>query len=49
MRMVAVTPMAGWGADDFGRTQVRVIFTNEPPERLREAGERIVAFARSRL
>jgi N-succinyldiaminopimelate aminotransferase len=46
---VAVTPMAGWGADDFGRTHVRVIFTNEPPERLREAGERIVAFARSRL
>jgi N-succinyldiaminopimelate aminotransferase len=46
---VAVTPMAGWGADDFGATHVRVIFTNEPPERLREAGERIVAFARSRL
>jgi len=46
---VAVTPMAGWGADDFGKTLVRVIFTNEPPERLREAGERIVAFARSRL
>ena len=46
---VAVTPMAGWGADDFGRTHVRVIFTNEPPERLREAGERIVAFARSHL
>jgi aspartate/methionine/tyrosine aminotransferase len=46
---VAVTPMAGWGADDFGKTHVRVIFTNEPPERLREAGERIVAFARSRL
>jgi aspartate/methionine/tyrosine aminotransferase len=46
---VAVTPMAGWGADDFGSTHVRVIFTNEPPERLREAGERIVAFARSRL
>ena len=46
---VAVTPMAGWGADDFGSTHVRVIFTNEPPERLREAGERIVAFARSHL
>ncbi len=46
---VAVTPMAGWGADDFGRTHVRVIFTNEPPERLREAAKRIVAFARSRL
>jgi aspartate/methionine/tyrosine aminotransferase len=46
---VAVTPMAGWGADDFGETLVRVIFTNEPPERLREAGERMVAFARSRF
>jgi aspartate/methionine/tyrosine aminotransferase len=42
---VAVTPMAGWGADDFGRTHVRLIFTDEPPERLREAGERMATFA----
>lgn len=43
---VAVTPMQGWGADDFGEHLVRLIFTNEPPERLREAGRRIAAFAR---
>ena len=42
---VAVTPMQGWGADDFGEHLVRLIFTNEPEERLREAGRRIAAFA----
>lgn len=42
---VAVTPMQGWGGDDFGEHLVRLIFTNEPPERLREAGRRIAAFA----
>jgi aspartate/methionine/tyrosine aminotransferase len=42
---VAVTPMQGWGADDFGEHLVRLIFTNEPPDRLREAGRRIAAFA----
>jgi aspartate/methionine/tyrosine aminotransferase len=42
---VAVTPMQGWGSDDFGEHLVRLIFTNEPEERLREAGRRIVAFA----
>jgi aspartate/methionine/tyrosine aminotransferase len=42
---VAVTPMAGWGRDDFGRHHVRLIFTNEPPERIVEAGRRIAAFA----
>jgi aspartate/methionine/tyrosine aminotransferase len=38
---VAVTPMQGWGADDFGDHLVRLIFTNEPEDRLREAGRRI--------
>jgi aspartate/methionine/tyrosine aminotransferase len=42
---VAVTPMQGWGADDFGEHLIRVIFTNEPEDRLREAGRRIAAFA----
>jgi arginine:pyruvate transaminase len=42
---VAVTPMQGWGTDDFGRHLVRLIFTNEPEDRLREAGRRIAAFA----
>jgi aspartate/methionine/tyrosine aminotransferase len=44
---VAVTPMRGWGADDFGLHEVRFIFTNEPEERLREAGRRVAAFARA--
>ncbi len=38
---VAVTPMQGWGSDDFGEHFVRLIFTNEPEDRLREAGRRI--------
>jgi aspartate/methionine/tyrosine aminotransferase len=42
---VAVTPMQGWGADDFGEYLVRLIFSNEPEDRLREAGRRIAAFA----
>jgi aspartate/methionine/tyrosine aminotransferase len=42
---VAVTPMQGWGADDFGEHLVRLIFSNEPEDRLREAGRRIAAFA----
>src|SRR6185503_13199100 len=41
---VAVTPMQGWGADDFGEYFVRLIFTNEPEARLREAGGRIARF-----
>jgi aspartate/methionine/tyrosine aminotransferase len=44
---VALTPMRGWGSDDFGEDQVRFIFSNEPEERIREAGGRIVEFARS--
>lgn len=44
---VALTPMPGLGADEFGRYAVRLIFSNEPEERLREAGRRIVAFAHS--
>ncbi|MDA0159408.1 hypothetical protein OM076_03960 [Solirubrobacter ginsenosidimutans] len=37
---------AGAGAaDDFGEHLVRLIFTNEPEDRLREAGRRIAAFA----
>lgn len=41
---VAVTPMQGWGTDDFGEHLVRLIFSNEPEDRLREAGRRIAAF-----
>ena len=43
---VAVTPMQGWGSDDFGEHFVRLIFTNEPEDRLREAGRRIARFRR---
>jgi aspartate/methionine/tyrosine aminotransferase len=42
---VAVTPMQGWGSDDFGEHLVRLIFTNEPDDRLREAGRRIARFS----
>jgi N-succinyldiaminopimelate aminotransferase len=42
---VAVTPMHGWGSDDFGEHLVRLIFTNEPEDRLREAGRRLAALA----
>jgi aspartate/methionine/tyrosine aminotransferase len=34
---VAVSPMVAWGSDDFGYDHVRIIFTNEPPDRLAEA------------
>jgi aspartate/methionine/tyrosine aminotransferase len=44
---VALTPMRGWGSDDFGAEQVRFIFSNEPPERLQAAGQRLVDFVRS--
>jgi aspartate/methionine/tyrosine aminotransferase len=47
---VAVTPMRGWGSDDFGEYVVRLIYSNEPAERLVEGGRRIAAFAnRSRV
>jgi N-succinyldiaminopimelate aminotransferase len=42
---VAVTPMHGWGSDDFGEHLVRLIFTNEPEDRLREAGRRLATLA----
>ena len=42
---VAVTPMQGWGSDDFGEYLVRLIFTDEPEDRLREAGRRIASLA----
>ena len=42
---VAVTPMMGWGSDAFGHHLVRLIFTNEPDDRLIEAGHRIARFA----
>jgi aspartate/methionine/tyrosine aminotransferase len=45
---VAVTPMQGWGSDDFGEHLVRLIFTNEPEDRLREAGRRIARCSASR-
>lgn len=38
---VATSPMVAWGSDSFGWHHVRFIFTNEPEERLREAGRRI--------
>jgi aspartate/methionine/tyrosine aminotransferase len=44
---VAVTPMHGWGSDDFGEHLVRLIFTNEPEDRLREAGRRLAVLARA--
>jgi N-succinyldiaminopimelate aminotransferase len=44
---VALTPMRGWGSDDFGTYQVRFIFTNEPEHRIREAGRRIASLARA--
>ena len=44
---VALTPMRGWGSDDFGAHQVRLIFTNEPEDRIREAGRRISSLART--
>jgi aspartate/methionine/tyrosine aminotransferase len=43
---VALTPMVAWGADDFGRHHVRFIFTDEPEERLREAGALVAGFVR---
>ena len=46
-QQVALTPMPGWGADDFGEYMVRFIFTNETEERIREAARRVVTFARS--
>jgi aspartate/methionine/tyrosine aminotransferase len=41
---VAITPMVAWGADDFGYDHVRFIFTDEPEERLREAGALVARF-----
>jgi len=41
---VAVTPMVAWGSDDFGYDHVRFVFTTEPEERLRKAGELIRQF-----
>lgn len=43
---VAVTPMVAWGSDDFGHDHVRLIFTNEPEDRLLVAADRIAAFVR---
>jgi aspartate/methionine/tyrosine aminotransferase len=43
---VAITPMVAWGRDDWGAGHVRFIFTDEPEERLREAGARVAEFAR---
>ncbi|MBJ7593787.1 MAG: pyridoxal phosphate-dependent aminotransferase [Candidatus Dormibacteraeota bacterium] len=44
---VAVSPMVAWGSDDFGYDHVRIIFTDEPPDRISEACKRIVAFVGS--
>jgi aspartate/methionine/tyrosine aminotransferase len=43
---VATTPMVAWGSDEFGYDHVRFIFTNEPVERLEEAGRLIQKFVR---
>jgi aspartate/methionine/tyrosine aminotransferase len=37
---VAATPMTGWGADVAGR-HIRLVFSNEPVERLALLGERL--------
>jgi aspartate/methionine/tyrosine aminotransferase len=44
---VATTPMVAWGSDEFGYDHVRFIFTNEPVERLEEAGRLIQKFVRA--
>ena len=41
---VAITPMVAWGRDDWGADHVRFIFTDEPEERLREAGRLVREF-----
>jgi aspartate/methionine/tyrosine aminotransferase len=44
---VALSPMVAWGAEDWGHEHVRFIFTNEPEERLREAGRLVREFVAS--
>jgi aspartate/methionine/tyrosine aminotransferase len=44
---VATTPMVAWGSDEFGYDHVRFIFTNEPVERLEDAGRLIQKFVRA--
>ncbi len=39
---VAATPMTGWGGDVAAR-HVRLVFSNEPVERLRLLGDRVRA------
>ena len=39
---VAATPMHGWGGDVAAR-HLRIVFSNEPPERLALLGERVHA------
>ena len=41
---VATTPMVAWGSDGFGYGHVRFIFTNEPVNRLEEAGRLVKQF-----
>jgi aspartate/methionine/tyrosine aminotransferase len=41
---VATTPMVAWGSDSFGYDHVRFIFTNEPVNRLEEAGRLVKRF-----
>ena len=41
---VATTPMVAWGSDGFGYDHVRFIFTNEPVNRLEEAGRLVKQF-----
>jgi aspartate/methionine/tyrosine aminotransferase len=45
---VAITPMVAWGRDGWGADHVRFIFTDEPEDRLREAGKLIAEFVRAR-
>jgi len=43
---VATTPMVAWGSDSFGYDHVRFIFTNEPVNRLEQAGRLVKQFVR---
>jgi aspartate/methionine/tyrosine aminotransferase len=45
---VAVTPMVAWGRDGWGADHVRFIFTDEPEDRLREAGRLVREFLAER-
>jgi aspartate/methionine/tyrosine aminotransferase len=41
---VALTPMVAWGRDEHGYEHVRLVFSNEPDDRLEEAMQHLGAF-----